>query len=90
MVDDASLRPQVSAIIVVHNGEPYIREAIDSILHQTLTDWELLVVDDASTDGTAAIVRGYERSLPDKVRLLFHPDGQNHGIRSARQLYRIS
>lgn len=84
MADNATRLPQVTAIIVVRNGEDYIREAIDSILQQSFTDWELLIVDDASTDGTTDIVRSYERSLPDKVRLLFHHDGQNHGIGASR------
>ena len=43
----------------VRNGQKYIREAIDSILAQTFTDWELIVCDNASTDNTEHIVREY-------------------------------
>jgi glycosyltransferase involved in cell wall biosynthesis len=86
MADGRTSSPTVSAIIVVRNGEAYLREAIDSIVCQSFTDWELIVVDDGSFDGTAAIVRGYERELPDKIRLINHPDGQNHGISASRNL----
>src|SRR5438045_3634651 len=47
----------VSCIVPVYNGEPYLREAIKSILAQTHRPIELIVVDDGSTDGTAEIVR---------------------------------
>ena len=42
--------PRVSAIIIVYNGAEFLRDAIDSIIDQTLRDWELIVVDDGSTD----------------------------------------
>ena len=44
--------PQVSVILPVFNGEPTITRAVRSILSQTLSDIELIVVDDGSTDGT--------------------------------------
>ena len=50
---------ELSIIMPVYNGETYLRQAIDSILNQTYTNFELIVIDDASTDGTAKIIRSY-------------------------------
>jgi len=51
--------PQVSIGMPVYNGEKFIREALNSILAQTFTDFELIISDNASTDGTSAICREY-------------------------------
>jgi glycosyltransferase involved in cell wall biosynthesis len=48
--------PRVTVLLCVYNGQAYLREAIDSILAQTYGEFELLVVDDASTDGTPAVL----------------------------------
>ena len=45
--------PQVSVLMTVYNGMPYLVEAVDSVRRQTLDDWELIIVDDGSTDDTA-------------------------------------
>ena len=55
----AKCLPLVSVILPVYNGERYLSEAIESILTQTLSDLELIVVDDCSADGSAAIARDY-------------------------------
>lgn len=49
----------VSIIMPVYNGVAHIKQAIDSVLDQTWTDFELLIVDDGSTDGTAQVISGY-------------------------------
>jgi glycosyltransferase involved in cell wall biosynthesis len=54
--------PLVSVLMSVHNDARFLREAIDSILRQTLGDLELIVVDDASTDETAAVLAGADDS----------------------------
>jgi glycosyltransferase involved in cell wall biosynthesis len=51
--------PRITVLLPVYNGERFLREAIDSILGQTWEDFELLVVNDGSTDGTATILRDY-------------------------------
>jgi Glycosyl transferase family 2 len=52
--------PLITVIMPVYNGEAFVREAIDSILGQTFGDFELLVIDDGSSDGSAAIVGSYD------------------------------
>jgi glycosyltransferase involved in cell wall biosynthesis len=51
---------KLTVLMAVHNGERYLRAAIDSILQQTYSDFRFLIVDDASTDGTREIVRSYQ------------------------------
>lgn len=48
--------PQISVIMSVYNGEKYITQTIQSVLEQTFTEWELIIVDDGSTDLTSAII----------------------------------
>jgi glycosyltransferase involved in cell wall biosynthesis len=54
--------PKISIILPSYNGEKYIAKSIDSILSQTETDWELIIVNDCSTDRTLEIVTGYAQN----------------------------
>src|SRR5437763_108508 len=63
-----------------------MRESLDSVLAQTYADWELLLVDDGSTDESSAIALEYVRRLPDRVRYLEHPGHENRGISASRNL----
>jgi glycosyltransferase involved in cell wall biosynthesis len=56
--------PGVSVVMSVYNGGEYLREAVDSILNQTFTDFEFIILDDASTDGTWQIVTTYAQQDP--------------------------
>lgn len=58
---------RISVLMAVHNGERFLREAVDSILGQTFADFEFIIVDDSSTDGTEVILNGYHD--PRIVRL---------------------
>jgi glycosyltransferase involved in cell wall biosynthesis len=60
--------PLVSVIMATYNAAPFVAESIESVLGQTYEPIELAVVDDSSDDGTAAIVEGYARRHPDRVR----------------------
>ena len=61
----------MTAILMsTYNGERFLREQLDSILGQTEKNWQLLVRDDGSTDGTPAILKEYSASHPDRVRVL--------------------
>ena len=51
--------PAVSVVIPMYNAEKYIGDCLDSILTQTFTDYEVIVVDDASTDKSRDIVKSY-------------------------------
>lgn len=59
----------VSIIMTVYNGEKYIAEAIESILNQTMTDFELIVIDDGSNDNTTGIIKKYKDA---RIRLLIN------------------
>ena len=69
---------KVSVIMPAYNSEVYIRESIDSVLAQTFADFELIVVDDGSTDTTAAIAESYSDSRIRLIRQL------NRGVSVAR------
>ncbi len=70
----------VSVVIPVWNGERYLAEAIESVLAQTHRDFELIIVDDGSSDATATMAEGYAR-LDPRVRLVRQP---NQGVAAAR------
>lgn len=60
---------KLSVVMTVRNGERYLPEAVASVLNQTLEDFELLIVDDASTDGTSAMLASYARQ-DSRIRIL--------------------
>ncbi len=68
--------PHISVVMPVYNGETYLREALDSILTQTYTDFEVLAVNDGSTDGSSAILHEAAERDP-RVRVL---DQENRGL----------
>lgn len=78
--------PLVSAIIIFLNAEKFIQEGIESVFAQTYENWELLLVDDGSTDGSTGIARRYAEAHPGKVRYLEHPGHQNRGMSASRNL----
>ena len=79
-------QPLVSAIAIFLNEEEFLSEAIESVLAQTYQNWELLLVDDGSTDGSSAIALKYAKQYPDKIRYLQHPNGENCGMSASRNL----
>jgi len=76
----------VSIIIIFYNTEKYLEEAINSVIEQTYTHWELLLVDDGSSDRSPQIARKYAAIHPDQVRYLSHPDHRNLGKGASRNL----
>lgn len=71
---------RVSIITPVYNAEKYIGSAIDSILAQTYNDWEIVLVDDCSTDNSSAIIASYGNS----ERIKYHKRDINEGAAVAR------
>jgi peptidoglycan/xylan/chitin deacetylase (PgdA/CDA1 family)/GT2 family glycosyltransferase/SAM-dependent methyltransferase len=64
----------------------FLAEAIESVLAQTYPSWELLLVDDGSTDGSGAIARVYEARTPERIRVLSHAGNVNRGMSASRNL----
>jgi glycosyltransferase involved in cell wall biosynthesis len=75
----AGFAPPVSIIIPSYNYARYLPEAVESVLAQTHADWELLIVDDGSTDASARIARDHA-VRDDRIRCLHHADERRHGI----------
>jgi glycosyltransferase involved in cell wall biosynthesis len=83
--------PTVSVVMPVYNTEAFLADAIDSILAQTLTDWELICVDDGSSDCSLDVLRRYERADP-RIRAISRPNtgvarARNDGMALARARY---
>ncbi len=78
--------PLVSVIINFFNEEMFIEEAIQSVFNQTYQNWELLLVDDGSTDKSTGIAQRYAQQYPNKIRYLEHQGHQNRGSSAARNL----
>jgi glycosyltransferase involved in cell wall biosynthesis len=74
-------KPAISICMATYNGEPFLRQQLDSILVQSNQDWRLLVRDDGSDDDTVPIVEDYASRLPDKIRLI-----KDNGIRLGASL----
>ena len=65
--------PRVSVLMTVYNSEKYLVKAIESILTQTYTDFEFLIIDDASTDTSAQIIAKYaQKDSRIKYEILVH------------------
>lgn len=71
--------PLVSIAMPMYNGETYLREALDSILNQTYTNIDVIIIDDGSTDGSVGIVKSY-----DDPRIRFFQNDQNRGVSYTR------
>jgi glycosyltransferase involved in cell wall biosynthesis len=79
-------QPLASVITIFLDAEAFLREAIESVLAQTYENWELLLVDDGSTDASSAIAKCYAERYPTRVRYLEHAGHQNCGKSVSRNL----
>lgn len=82
--------PKVSVVMAVYNGLPYLNKAVESILNQTFSDFEFIIVNDASTDETLSVLQTY---ADPRIRIIDLPknEGQtrslNHGLQAAKGEY---
>ncbi|MEE8341822.1 MAG: glycosyltransferase family 2 protein, partial [Candidatus Neomarinimicrobiota bacterium] len=71
--------PKISVILPVYNGEEHLTECVESILHQSYTNFEFVIVDDASTDNTPQILKKYSNQ-DERVRVITNPINQKQTI----------
>ena len=87
------LKPAITVYVVSHNYGRYLNQAVDSVLAQTRTDWDLIIIDDGSADDTAQIAAAYQAQDPERVRIVIHPEAvglpisANEALRLARGRY---
>lgn len=88
------LNELVSIIVPVYNARKFIRETMDSVMAQTYPSWELLLIEDVSTDGTAAVIEEYVREKEEqRIRLIRQPENRgaararNRGLEEAKGRY---
>ena len=78
--------PRVSVVMIFLNEERFIAEAIQSVRSQTFTNWELLLVDDGSSDASTGIARDEAARYPNTVQYLEHAGHANRGMSASRNL----
>ena len=77
--------PTISVVLPAYNAEKYLAEAVGSILAQTFTDFELIIVDDGSSDKTLKIANGLANDLDDpRIRVIANKE--NRGIPKTRNI----
>lgn len=76
----------VSCIMIFLDAEKFIDEAIQSVVGQRFSNWELLLVDDGSTDSSSEIARGYSTKFEGKIRYITHDGKINRGMSASRNL----
>lgn len=84
-------KPVVSVIIPVYNGETYLKECLDSVIRQSFSHWEMICINDGSTDGSLRILEDFAR-MDDRIRVLSQDNqgqsaARNAGMRCAQGAY---
>jgi glycosyltransferase involved in cell wall biosynthesis len=80
------MSPRVSVITIFYNAADFLGAAIESVLAQKYRHFELLLVDDGSTDAGSAIAQSYSDGQSDRIRYLQHPNRENRGMSASRNL----
>ncbi len=79
-----SQRPLVSVVVIFCNEIDFLAEAVESVYHQTVNDWELVLVDDGSVDGSTDVARGFAADRPRQVRFVDHAEHRTLGMSASR------
>jgi glycosyltransferase involved in cell wall biosynthesis len=69
-MDNKSLNPKISVVVTAHNYGKFLPQCLDSVFNQRFKDWEMVVVNDGSTDDTAKILNHYQESYPLKIKII--------------------
>lgn len=86
MLDPEVSSPVVSVVVPFWNAASFLEEAIESVLVQTFQAWELILVDDGSSDGSTEIAKRHVERRPGTVRYVEHERHQNRGVAASRNL----
>jgi glycosyltransferase involved in cell wall biosynthesis len=78
--------PETSVVMTSYNYASYIESAINSVIDQRYNNWELIIVDDGSSDDSLEIIKRYTDKYPDRIKLLTHPNNENRGIKESNEL----
>jgi len=84
MKDHSESLPAISVIMAVYNQRDYVSAAVESVVNQSFNDWELIICDDGSSDGSSEILRSYENMYPQKIKVLRNQ--RNLGVSRARNM----
>ena len=72
------MTPTVSVVLNCYNHEPYVAAAIESVLAQTCRDFELILIDNGSTDGSRRVMQSFD---DERIRLILHDDNIGPSVR---------
>lgn len=78
--------PLVSIIVPLYNMEQFLSETIESVLSQSVIDWEMLIINDGSTDKSIEIAQSFVEQYPHKIRIFHHKNIENKGANASRNL----
>ena len=84
------MNPSVTVLMPVYNGERYLKEAVKSILSQSYSDFDFLIINDGSTDGSLETIKSYSDRrirLINNAKNIGQANSQNKGIKLARGDY---
>ena len=85
-IDDRNDKPLISIVLTFLNAEKYFVETLESVFAQSYEEWELLLIDDGSSDRSTQIALDYAARHPDRVRYLEHDGHENLGMSASRNL----